>query len=135
MPFTANRAFKSTPRLLVSAKDMHYTSEDGRLVLDGTAGLWCVNAGHCRPQIVAAIQQAANTLDFGPTFQLGHPLAFELATRVGAGGGRSVEAWVIETPLPGGGLYRFWITDAPPYILRLTSPQGAPRGLWSWDIP
>ena len=84
MPFTANRAFKSAPRLLVAAKDMHYTSADGRAVLDGTAGLWCVNAGHCRPQIVEAIQQAASTLDFGPTFQLGHPLAFELATRVGA---------------------------------------------------
>ena len=84
MPFTANRAFKSAPRLLVSAKDMHYTSADGRPVLDGTAGLWCVNAGHCRPQIVEAIQHAASTLDFGPTFQLGHPLAFELATRVGA---------------------------------------------------
>ena len=84
MPFTANRAFKAYPRLLVSAKDMHYTAADGRPVLDGTAGLWCVNAGHCRPQIVAAIQHAASTLDFGPTFQLGHPLAFELATRVAA---------------------------------------------------
>ena len=84
MPFTANRAFKATPRLLVAAKDMHYTSADGRAVLDGTAGLWCVNAGHCRPRIVEAIQHAASTLDFGSTFQLSHPLAFELATRVGA---------------------------------------------------
>ena len=82
MPFTANRAFKANPRLLVAAKDMHYTSGDGRSVLDGTAGLWCVNAGHCRPQIVEAIQKAASTLDFGPTFQLGHPLVFELASRV-----------------------------------------------------
>ncbi len=84
MPFTANRAFKAAPRLMKSAKDMHYTSEDGRQILDGTAGLWCVNAGHCRPQIVEAIQKTAAEMDFGPTFQLGHPLAFELATRLGA---------------------------------------------------
>jgi beta-alanine--pyruvate transaminase len=82
MPFTANRAFKEAPRLLKAAKDMHYTSEDDRQILDGTAGLWCVNAGHCRPQIVEAIQKTAAEMDFGPTFQLGHPLAFELATRV-----------------------------------------------------
>ena len=84
MPFTANRAFKANPRLLTAAKDMHYTSGDGRAVLDGTAGLWCVNAGHCRPQIIEAIHKAACTMDFGPTFQLGHPLAFELASRVAA---------------------------------------------------
>ena len=84
MPFTANRAFKAAPRMLAAAKDMHYTSTDGRQVLDGTAGLWCVNAGHCRPQIVEAIRHAASTLDFGPTFQVGHPLAFELASRVAA---------------------------------------------------
>lgn len=82
MPFTANKAFKQTPRLLVSAKDMHYQSADGRQILDGTAGLWCVNAGHCRPPIVEAIKQAASTMDFGPTFQLGHPLAFQLATEL-----------------------------------------------------
>lgn len=84
MPFTANRAFKAHPRLLVAAKDMHYTSSDGRAILDGTAGLWAVNAGHCRPSIVAAIAQAAGEMDFGPTFQLGHPLPFELATRLAA---------------------------------------------------
>jgi beta-alanine--pyruvate transaminase len=84
MPFTANRAFKKTPRQLVAAKDMHYTSSDGRQILDGTAGLWCVNAGHCRTPIVEAIRKTAGTLDFGPTFQLGHPLAFELAARVAA---------------------------------------------------
>ena len=83
MPFTANKAFKQTPRLLVSASGMHYKSEDGRDILDGTAGLWCVNAGHCRPQIVEAIKSAASELDFGPTFQIGHPRAFELATEVG----------------------------------------------------
>jgi beta-alanine--pyruvate transaminase len=82
MPFTANKSFKSAPRLLVSAKDMHYQSADGRSILDGTAGLWCSNAGHCRQPIVDAIAKTAATMDFGPTFQLGHPLAFELASRL-----------------------------------------------------
>ena len=62
MPFTANRQFKQSPRMLVSAKDMHYTASDGRKILDGTAGLWCVNAGHCRPKITEAIQRQAATL-------------------------------------------------------------------------
>ena len=84
MPFTANRAFKAAPRLLASAKDMHYIASDGHTVLDGTAGLWCVNAGHCREPIVEAIRKTAGELDFGPTFQMSHPLAFELATRVAA---------------------------------------------------
>ena len=83
MPFTANRAFKAEPRLFAAAKDMHYTTTDGRTVLDGTAGLWCVNAGHCRESIVAAIRAQAGVMDFGPTFQIGHPLAFEFASRVG----------------------------------------------------
>jgi beta-alanine--pyruvate transaminase len=82
MPFTANRQFKAHPRLLVAAKDMHYTSADGRQILDGTAGLWCVNAGHCRPKIVEAIQTQAATLDYAPTFQMGHPAPFELAERL-----------------------------------------------------
>ena len=84
MPFTSNRAFKAQPRLLSAAKDMHYTSSDGRQILDGTAGLWCVNAGHCRAPIVEAIRKTAGEMDFGPTFQLAHPLAFELASRVAA---------------------------------------------------
>ena len=83
LPFTANRAFKAAPRLFESAKDMHYRTPDGRAVLDGTAGLWCVNAGHCREPIVEAIRHQAGVMDFGPTFQLSHPLAFEFATRVG----------------------------------------------------
>lgn len=82
MPFTANRQFKAAPRLLVSAKDMHYVSHDGREILDGAAGLWCVNAGHCREPIVQAIQRQAAELDFAPPFQMGHPQAFELASRV-----------------------------------------------------
>ena len=82
MPFTANKAYKSRPRLLVSAKDMHYRSDDGRTILDGTAGLWCVNAGHCRQPIIDAMMQAASTLDFAPSFQMGHPLMFQLADRL-----------------------------------------------------
>src|SRR5215472_15171111 len=84
MPFTDNRSFKANPRLLASAKDMHYFTPDGRAVLDGTSGLWCVNAGHGRPKIVEAIQKQAALLDYAPTFQLGHPLAFEFAQKVGA---------------------------------------------------
>ncbi len=84
MPFTANRAYKAMPRQLVAAKDMHYTADDGRQVLDGTAGLWAVNAGHCRPTIVEAIQKTAAELDFAPGFQLGHPASFELASRLAA---------------------------------------------------
>ncbi len=84
MPFTANRAYKAQPRQLVAAKDMHYESADGRQILDGTAGLWAVNAGHCRPSIVEAIQKTAAELDYAPPFQLGHPLSFELARRIAA---------------------------------------------------
>jgi beta-alanine--pyruvate transaminase len=82
MPFTANRAFKRAPRMLVAAKDMHYTTADGREILDGTAGLWCVNAGHCRESITAAIREQAGVMDYAPPFQMGHPLAFELAQRL-----------------------------------------------------
>ena len=82
MPFTANRQFKSNPRMFVAAKDMHYTTADGRQVLDGTSGLWCCNAGHCRPKISEAIAHQAATLDYAPAFQMGHPAAFELANRI-----------------------------------------------------
>src|SRR5579863_2988435 len=82
MPFTANRQFKAAPRLLESAKGMYYRSTDGREILDACAGLWCVNAGHCRDEIVAAVQQQLSTLDFAPTFQMGHPLAFVAAAKV-----------------------------------------------------
>jgi beta-alanine--pyruvate transaminase len=82
MPFTANRQFKKNPRMFVAAKDMHYTTADGRQVLDGTAGLWCCNAGHCRPKITEAIQKQAAELDYAPAFQMGHPVAFELANRI-----------------------------------------------------
>lgn len=84
MPFTANKQFKANPRLFVGAKDMHYVTNDGRKVLDGTSGLWCVNAGHCRPKIVEAIKQQVETLDFAGTFQMGHTKAFEAANRLTA---------------------------------------------------
>ncbi len=82
MPFTANRQFKQAPRLFVAAEDMHYTTMDGRRVLDGTAGLWCVNAGHKRPKIVEAVQKQVAELDYAPAFQMGHPKAFELASQL-----------------------------------------------------
>jgi beta-alanine--pyruvate transaminase len=82
MPFTANRQFKKAPRMFVGAKDMFYTTSDGRQVLDGTAGLWCVNAGHCRPKIVSAIAEQAAEMDYAPAFQMGHPKAFELANAI-----------------------------------------------------
>tara|TARA_R110002124_G_scaffold5008_6_gene31559 strand:- start:893 stop:2206 length:1314 start_codon:yes stop_codon:yes gene_type:complete len=82
MPFTANKAFKQAPRQFGSARGMHYYTPEGRPVLDGTAGLWCVNAGHGRTPIVDAIAHQAATLDYAPTFQLGHPKVFELATRL-----------------------------------------------------
>jgi beta-alanine--pyruvate transaminase len=82
MPFTANRQFKKAPRLVASAENMHYTTVDGRRLLDATAGLWCVNAGHCRPRIVEAIQRQAAELDYAPAFQMGHPKVFELAARL-----------------------------------------------------
>jgi beta-alanine--pyruvate transaminase len=82
MPFTANKAFKARPRLLVSARDMHYAADDGRHILDGAAGLWCVNAGHCRTPIVEAVQHALTTIDFVPAFQMGYPPTFALANEL-----------------------------------------------------
>jgi beta-alanine--pyruvate transaminase len=82
MPFTANRTYKAQPRQLARAQGMYYSDDKGNRILDGTAGLWCSNAGHCRESITAAIAKTAGEMDFGPTFQLAHPLAFELATRL-----------------------------------------------------
>ncbi|MCH8187368.1 MAG: aspartate aminotransferase family protein [Proteobacteria bacterium] len=84
MPFTANRPFKANPRLFVSAKDMHYTTVEGRKILDGIAGMWCVNAGHCRPPIVEAVQRQVAKMDYSTAFQMGHPAQFELASRLSA---------------------------------------------------
>lgn len=82
MPFTANRHYKSDPRMIASADGMYYTTIDGRQVMDGTAGLWCVNAGHKQARIAEAVSQQMNELDYAPAFQMGHPKAFELASRL-----------------------------------------------------
>ena len=82
MPFTANRRFKHAPRLLVGAKGMHYQSEDGRTILDGTAGLWCCNAGHGHREITEAVARQLDEMDYAPSFQMGHPAAFTFAERL-----------------------------------------------------
>jgi beta-alanine--pyruvate transaminase len=84
MPFTANRQFKAAPRLLASASGMYYTDVDGHQVLDGTAGLWCCNAGHGRKQITQAVERQISTMDFAPTFQMGHNIAFDFAEKLAA---------------------------------------------------
>ncbi len=82
MPFTANRQFKASPRLLAEARGMFYRSDDDREILDGTAGLWCVNAGHGRDEIADAVAHQIRTMDFAPAFQMGHPIGFEFASRL-----------------------------------------------------
>ncbi len=84
LPFTPNREFKQRPRIVTRAEGMYYFDKDGRKILDASAGLWCANAGHCRTPIVKAIQEAAETLDFAPTFQFGHPKVFEAAAKIAA---------------------------------------------------
>lgn len=84
MPFTANRQFKTAPRLLAAAEGMYYTDVDGNQVLDGTAGLWCCNAGHGRKKIAQAVERQLAVLDYAPTFQMGHPIAFDFASKLAA---------------------------------------------------
>src|ERR1041385_1121855 len=84
LPFTPNRNFKREPRLLTRAEGMYFYDESGRALLDTCSGLWCVNAGHGRKEIVDAIRKSAGELDFAPTFQFGHPAAFKLAERIAA---------------------------------------------------
>jgi beta-alanine--pyruvate transaminase len=84
MPFTANRQFKANPRLLTRAEGMHYWTADGRQVIDAVAGLWCVNAGHGRREITEAVTRQLSVMEYAPTFQMGHPIAFELANRLAA---------------------------------------------------
>ncbi|KPK05748.1 MAG: omega amino acid--pyruvate aminotransferase [Betaproteobacteria bacterium SG8_39] len=84
MPFSMNRQFKKAPRLVSRAEGIHYYTPEGRKIIDGTSGLWCVNAGHCRPAIAEGVAKGVATLDFAPPFQLGHPLAFEFADKVAA---------------------------------------------------
>jgi beta-alanine--pyruvate transaminase len=82
LPFTANRAFRASPRMLVGAEGVYFYDQAGRALLDTCSGLWCVNAAHAQPRITEAIRTAAGTLDYAPTFQFGHPTAFELAARL-----------------------------------------------------
>ncbi len=82
MPFSMNRHFKKAPRLVSRAEGIYYYTPDGRKLIDGTSGLWCVNAGHCREKIVKAVQKQVAELDFAPAFQMGHPLAFEFADKL-----------------------------------------------------
>jgi len=82
MPFTANRQFKGKPRMLSRASGMYYETPEGRKVLDGTAGLWCVNAGHGRKEITRAVAEQLEVMDYAPPFQMGHPAAFELANAI-----------------------------------------------------
>ena len=82
MPFSMNRKFKKAPRLMARAEGVHYYTPEGSKLIDGTSGLWCVNAGHCREKIVKAVQKQVAELDFAPTFQMGHPLAFEFADKL-----------------------------------------------------
>jgi len=82
MPFTANRQFKAKPRMLARASGMYYETPEGRRILDGTAGLWCVNAGHGRKEITRAVAEQLEVMDYAPAFQIGHPAAFELANAV-----------------------------------------------------
>jgi beta-alanine--pyruvate transaminase len=84
MPFTPNRQFKANPRMVASASGVHYRTQDGREILDGTSGLWCVGAGHGHPRITEAMKRQIDTLDFASNFQVGHPGAFALAERIGA---------------------------------------------------
>jgi len=84
MPFSMNRQFKKAPRLVSRAEGIHYYTPEGRKIIDGTSGLWCVNAGHCRPAIAEGVARGVETLDFAPPFQLGHPLAFEFADKIAA---------------------------------------------------
>jgi beta-alanine--pyruvate transaminase len=82
MPFSMNRQFKKHPRLVSRAEGLYYYTPEGKKLIDGTSGLWCVNAGHCREKIVEAVQKQVATMEFAPPFQLGHPLAFEFADRL-----------------------------------------------------
>ena len=106
MPFTANRAFKARPRLVVRAKDMHYFTPDGRKLIDGSAGLWCTNAGHNRDPIVEAIQAQAAEIDYAPAFQFSHPKAFELASPRRLAGARRSRPRVLLQFRLGGGRHR-----------------------------
>jgi beta-alanine--pyruvate transaminase len=82
LAFTPNRDFKADPRLFARAEGLYYWTDDGRRVLDGCSGLFCVPLGHGRREIADAVHRQLLELDYAPTFTRAHPKAFELATRV-----------------------------------------------------
>ena len=82
MPFSANKEFKSEPRMFARAKGMYFYTPDGREVIDASAGLFCVVAGHCRQEIADAVYEQLQTLDFTAPFMRAHSKAFELAERI-----------------------------------------------------
>ncbi|MEN9383960.1 MAG: hypothetical protein RL323_1103 [Pseudomonadota bacterium] len=82
MPYTGNRQFKASPRLMASAQGAYFTDIDGKRVFDGLSGLWCTGLGHARPELIDAVSRQMATLDYSPAFQFGHPLSFELANRI-----------------------------------------------------
>jgi beta-alanine--pyruvate transaminase len=84
LPFTHNRLFKRDPRIVVEAAGMHYTTADGRRIVDGLSGLWCCNAGHRHPRIVEAVVSQLGRLDYSPPFQTMHDKGFELASALAA---------------------------------------------------
>jgi hypothetical protein len=98
MPFSANRQFKKQPRLLVSAAGMYYKTSEGREILDATGGLWCCNAGHARPRIIEAVSRQIATMDFAPTFQMGHPLPFVWPS--GSPRSRRIRSSMCSSPTP-----------------------------------
>lgn len=84
MPFTANRQFKTDPRMIVGAQGAYFTDANGRKIFDGLSGLWCCGLGHGRTEITEAISRQAAQLDYAPAFQFGHPKSFELANKIKA---------------------------------------------------
>ena len=82
MPFTANRAFKKDPRILVGAKGAYFTDDRGRQIFDGLSGLWTCGLGHGRSEIAEAVGRQVSTLDYAPGFQFGTKGSFQLAERI-----------------------------------------------------
>src|SRR6202048_711818 len=83
-PFSANRQVNSEPRLIAGAQGEYDITVDGRKVIDGSAGLWCVNAGHGRREIADAVSRQLMARDYAPSFQIGHPIAFDFAEKLAA---------------------------------------------------
>ncbi len=82
LPFTPNRTFKQDPRVFVGAEGMHFTTHDGKKVIDGISSLWCVGAGHNRRPINEAIKKQLDTLDYATAFQASNDKAFKAAQMI-----------------------------------------------------